>query len=319
MGGEIGVRSELGQGSEFWCRCRFEKASTEQGKHYVVSEELAGQRVLVVTERPMTATLVRELLQTFGLDAEACRHRCDVLPMISAAAAAGKPFAIAIFDEDLAESPSAPSLEQIRPSARAAGCRILRLCHHGDIPGDKSEDHLVFKPLRQSSLFDAVMTLLAPSATAERALRAKGPTKTPAPAPKISSARILVAEDNDINQVVTRTILSKAGYACDIVANGKEALEALKQKEYDIVLMDCQMPEMDGLEAARAYREFEKESPAAASRPTLPIIALTANALRGDRELCLDAGMTDYLSKPITPPRLIEKIEHWLADLAKSS
>ena len=124
-----------------------------------------------------------------------------------------------------------------------------------------------------------------------------------------------MAEDNDINQVVTTKVLAKAGFACDVVENGAQALEALSKSAYDLVLMDCQMPEMDGFEATRRFREHET-TVATASRP-LPIIALTANAMGGDRERCLDAGMTDYLSKPIDPFKLIDLIEQYL-DEARS-
>jgi CheY-like chemotaxis protein len=121
-----------------------------------------------------------------------------------------------------------------------------------------------------------------------------------------------VAEDNDINQIVTQQVLAKAGYSCDLVANGKEALAALAENDYDIVLMDCQMPEMDGLEATRLYRQQQQQEPASGSTRQVPIIALTANAMQGDRERCTDAGMTDYLSKPINPLKLIEKIQAYL-------
>ena len=124
------------------------------------------------------------------------------------------------------------------------------------------------------------------------------------------TARILVAEDNEINQIVTTQVLSKVGFTCDLVANGKEALAALQSKEYDLVLMDCQMPEMDGFEATRQYRTREVERVA---KP-VPIIALTANALRGDRERCLEAGMTDYLTKPIDPIKLIDLVQQYVAE-----
>jgi two-component system, sensor histidine kinase and response regulator len=124
-------------------------------------------------------------------------------------------------------------------------------------------------------------------------------------------ARILIAEDNEINQIVTTEVLSKVGFTCDVVANGKQALEALKAKSYDLMLMDCQMPEMDGFEATKRYRSQEQETGSQGLR-RLPIIALTANALSGDRERCLEAGMNDYLTKPIDPIKLIDLIHKYL-------
>jgi CheY-like chemotaxis protein len=123
-----------------------------------------------------------------------------------------------------------------------------------------------------------------------------------------------VAEDNEVNQIVTQQVLVKSGYQCHIVANGKQALEALEKESFDAVLMDCQMPVMDGFEATRILRQRERQKPS----PTgLPIIALTANALSGDRQRCLEAGMTDYITKPINPMALINLLEtHLQAELA---
>jgi CheY-like chemotaxis protein len=123
--------------------------------------------------------------------------------------------------------------------------------------------------------------------------------------------RILLAEDNEINQQVAVEILTQAGYACDVVADGRQAVESVRTTRYDLVLMDCQMPEMGGLEATHIIREFERTDPAAG--PGLPIVALTANALMGERERCLAAGMSDYLCKPFDPFKLIETIEAQLA------
>lgn len=127
--------------------------------------------------------------------------------------------------------------------------------------------------------------------------------------------KVLIAEDNETNQMLAQKTLSKAGFQCDIVTNGAEALRALESHEYNLVLMDCQMPEMDGFEASRRYRQREQQSGTA----PLPILALTANAMQGDRERCLEAGMTDYLSKPVNPVKLVDLIERLLDDLEKSS
>jgi signal transduction histidine kinase len=149
-----------------------------------------------------------------------------------------------------------------------------------------------------------------PGANSGSALK-QVPRLSEASPPAARPARILIAEDNEINQIVTTEVLSKVGFTCDVVANGKEALDALQAKSYDLILMDCQMPEMDGFEATRQYRVKEQ---AVGSQGTqrLPIIALTANALAGDRERCLDAGMSDYLTKPIDPIKLIDLIYKYL-------
>jgi CheY-like chemotaxis protein len=156
-----------------------------------------------------------------------------------------------------------------------------------------------------------ILTVVAPAAAAT----AKSLPAQPARHRAKLSGRILVAEDNDINQVVTKTVLTSAGYECDIVDNGRQALEALAQSSYDVVLMDLQMPEMDGFEATRQYRRRETAGEPR-GRP-LPIIALTASATSGDRQRCLDAGMTDYLSKPIEPLKLVDLIERHLIEAAE--
>jgi ammonium transporter, Amt family len=125
-----------------------------------------------------------------------------------------------------------------------------------------------------------------------------------------------VAEDNEINRLVANKVLSQAGYECDLVVNGREALSALGERQYDLVLMDCQMPDMDGFEATTEYRKREAVQTADHRHP-LPIIALTANALSGDRERCLAAGMTDYISKPFDPDKLIDLIERHLTEMCK--
>jgi len=162
------------------------------------------------------------------------------------------------------------------------------------------------KPISQSHLLDAILNVLAQRTTQQ--------TIQTQPCRKRSTARrrILIAEDNDINQVVTTKVLASAGYECEIAENGAQALEALSQGVFDLVLMDCQMPEMDGFEATRRFRQCEKAK-TVSSNP-VPVIALTANALAGDRERCLDAGMTDYISKPIDPTKLIDMIERYLEE-----
>jgi Amt family ammonium transporter len=127
-------------------------------------------------------------------------------------------------------------------------------------------------------------------------------------------ARILLAEDNEVNQDVAVQMLTKAGYQCDVVANGKQAVEALRSARYDAILMDCHMPEMDGLEATRSIRESEQRGEIAGPGK-IPIIALTANAMASDRQRCLEAGMSDYLSKPLNPMELVETIEACLRQL----
>jgi two-component system sensor histidine kinase/response regulator len=314
MGGEIGATSEFGKGSEFWFECTFPKAQTGHKADPASTLAISGRRVLVVADKPATATIMRELLQGFGLRVEVTRHACDVLPLLAGACQEGTPFALMLFDEDGYDHTQNELLTNIRSRIRNAGTAMVRLrSSWGEASkADEVGVALLSKPLKQSQLFDTVTRLLLPGATRQKMTTPASGVSPKENAKPHGKARILVAEDNDINQYVARQLLAKAGYGCDIVSNGKEALDALEQATYDIVLMDCQMPEMDGLEATKAYRERERRSQATKS---MPIIALTANAMNGDRERCLEAGMTDYLSKPIDPLKLIAKLETYLAEL----
>jgi CheY-like chemotaxis protein len=159
------------------------------------------------------------------------------------------------------------------------------------------------KPFRQNQLREAIEAILAgrrPAGIEEEKGDSVQATTPQSPKPHV---RILVAEDNPINQLVALKILEKLGYRADTVANGREAIEAMATIPYDIILMDCQMPEMDGFEATREMR---------VRNLVVPIIAMTANAMKGDRELCLAAGMNDYLSKPVKSSELASTLERWL-------
>ena len=230
-------------------------------------------------------------------------------------AACTAPFAAVIVDEDNSNLCAALLVKTMRMQALAAGSRVITLAPREPTTTNRQvlqyTDARLIKPLRQSQLYAAIRQTLEPArASADRPQRA-------APPRAARPARILVAEDNEINQIVTTQVLSKVGFTCDLVANGKEALAALTDKTYDLVLMDCQMPEMDGFAATRQYRSQESLRDPAPSR-RLPIIALTANAMAGDRERCLEAGMSDYLTKPIDPLKLIDLVQRHLDEAAQT-
>jgi CheY-like chemotaxis protein/HPt (histidine-containing phosphotransfer) domain-containing protein len=172
----------------------------------------------------------------------------------------------------------------------------------------------LIKPIRQSQLFDAVMKAIVQPTRAPAPAKAVAAVQEPAPK-RAKSAKILLAEDMDVNQFVATEILSRAGYGCDIVSTGREAVCAVASKKYDLVLMDLQMPEMSGLEASEAIRAAEAAS---GNGTRLPIIALTANAIKGDRERCLAAGMDSYLTKPLNPKLLIATLEAFVKDTPAS-
>ena len=312
MGGEIGVESEMGAGSRFWFSVRLPRQA-DVGP-VVVPASLEGARILVVDDNASNRLLLQALLRTWGAEPEMAANGGTALEKLQAAQACGQPYRIAILDMQMPEMDGAELGRRIRADACYSDLRLAMMTSLGQ-RGDARRfesigfDAYLTKPVRQSDLADTLALLLGqtPAAMLTRhALRERHHEAMRATTP--SGARILLAEDNVINQRVAVGILKKLGYGIDAVANGLEAIQALRSLPYDLALMDVQMPEMDGLEATRRIR-----NPASgALNPHIPIIAMTANAMRGDEEDCRAAGMDDYLAKPIAAETLREKLEKWL-------
>jgi two-component system sensor histidine kinase/response regulator len=310
MNGEIGVDSECGKGSNFWMQCRLPVAEPAAGGG--VASDLRHLRALLLTENEATAEVLSESLVAFGMEVDHADSGDAALNKLQRAVDDERAHGLVVVDEDCQHTSVAGFLKQLADQPCLVRTRTLLLCSSPATA--QRENKLLFtgcvrKPVSQSQLLDAILTVMADGS--RQTIRFRQPTKKRATAGR----RILIAEDNDINQIVTTKVLASAGYECDVAENGQAALHAMEQASYDLVLMDCQMPEMDGFEATRKYRERETAT-ATPARP-VPIIALTANAMGGDRERCLEAGMTDYLSKPIDPLKLIDLIEHYLEE-AKS-
>ena len=181
-----------------------------------------------------------------------------------------------------------------------------------DNPGEEEEtgvDAWLRKPLKQAPLFDCIATVLnrlEPDSEIVTSAGMTEDTSTRAMKPSIASTSILLAEDNRANQILAVMLINKLGYQVEVANNGREAVDAQRLDSYDLILMDCQMPDMDGFEAARQIREEET-----GSTRRVPIIAMTANAMQGDREKCLAAGMDDHITKPINPKQLKQILEQW--------
>jgi CheY-like chemotaxis protein len=268
-------------------------------------------RALLLTENEATAEVLSESLAAFGLEVDHADGSEAALNKLLRAVDDERGHGLVVVDEDCRLTSVAAFLKRLADQPCLSRTRTLLLCSS---PSPDNENKLlvdacVRKPVSQSQLLDAILTLMADGS--RETIRFRQPAKKRATAGR----RILIAEDNDINQIVTTKVLASVGYECDVAENGKAALDALAQADYDLILMDCQMPEMDGFEATRKYRE--REAATAVQDKPVPIIALTANAMGGDRERCLEAGMTDYLSKPIDPLKLIDLIEHYLEEAAK--
>ncbi|CAG0989096.1 two-component system, NarL family, sensor histidine kinase EvgS [Phycisphaerales bacterium] len=328
MGGTIGVESEPDRGSTFWFTVAFEAERRPPRASPRPRLDPRTLRVLAVDDNDIQREILREQIASWGLDAATAPDGERALELLATAARKDDPFRVAIVDSDMPVMDGFELAEAVKSRAEISGTVLMILL--------SVEEHIeperlramgfaghMTKPVRQSQLFDAIMNAIAVARQdPSPVMPDSGPSPHPAPEPSghAASARVLVAEDNEINQIVAREILTKSGYRCDIVPNGREAIDALEAGPYDLVLMDCQMPVMDGFEAARLIRADEARSAPAARH--IPIIALTANAMKGDRERCLEAGMDGYVSKPISPERLLEAIREALQrtkDLAVES
>jgi PAS domain S-box-containing protein len=330
MGGEIGLESKVGQGSTFWFTVRLGKAATRPESGGEISHtELAGVTLLVVDDNATNRFSVAYMASSWGMRVREASNGLEALKALKGAVAAGQPFDIAIVDMQMPKMDGEKLCKSILVDPRLARTRLIVMTSlsQRDIAERIRKagfgDYLI-KPVKESRLFDILVTALArparneiggrnsqipksrPPITSPSSSKTQSPTTVP---PEITVKRrnlkILVVEDNAINQKVVINQLKQLGYPADCVGNGQEALDILEKKEYDIVLMDCQMPVLDGYGATVVLRKRE-----GADRHTV-VIAMTANAMKGDRERCLAAGMDDYLSKPVDMMALGAALERW--------
>jgi PAS domain S-box-containing protein len=313
MGGEIGVTSEPGRGSTFWVTVRFE-AGTAPGAHRpeAAPEVLTGRRILVVDDNATNRTLLRYQARAWGLRSEEAADGPAALDRLRQAEARGELPDLAVLDMQMPGMDGVELARAIRAEPAWARVRLVLLTSLGRrvearLAADLGIAACLAKPIRGAVLRRRLAAALAgPSPAAGDGSRAEAP-----PPPGVGAARaggrILVAEDNAINQKVVVRLLGKRGLEADLVVNGREAVDAVRRTPYDLVLMDCQMPELDGYEATRVIRDLER-----GSGRHLPIVALTANAMKGDADLCRAAGMDDYLAKPIRPETLDAILARWL-------
>ncbi len=289
MGGRMWLESVAGRGATFFFTMRVEVMPAVARPFVSAAQSrLRGQRMLIVDDNATNRRILLALAQKWGLLAREVDGPAAALDLLRA----GERFDLAIIDGHMPGMDGPMLAKEIRKLPQAAAMPMLLLSSIGGYPA-KEEPGLfaacLTKPAKPSQLFDAIAKVFGgiEPAAAPVALAAT-------PAPEMHATRILLAEDNSVNQKVALHMLARMGYRADLAGNGLEVLEAVKRQEYDVILMDVQMPELDGLEATRQLR---REQPAGRRRPW--IIALTANAMEGDREVCLAAGMDDYLGKPM--------------------
>jgi signal transduction histidine kinase/CheY-like chemotaxis protein len=305
MGGEIGVESEKGSGSRFWFTALFREA---EGKRRAPQPpvSLAGTFVAVVDDNRTNRAILERYLKSWGLRERSFESGPEALQEMQIAARGDDGFDVAIVDMMMPGMDGRTVASEIRSDERLKELVVILLTSAGqsDVPVPGVDAELV-KPVRPSQLFDVLHTLLA-----ERSIHAERPGAAVTLGPPDSSRqrlRVLVVEDNAANLKVTVRIVERLGYRAEVAGNGVEAVSILQRVQYDAVLMDCQMPEMDGYEATRLIRAGET-----AGRH-VPIIAMTAAALAGDRERCLAAGMDDYISKPVKLHVVAALLERWIA------
>ena len=315
MGGAIGLESKTGMGSTFWFTAVFEKQPAGQSPEVAPLADLTGIRVLVVDDHAINRLLVMSLLKTWGCRFDEVADGKAALERMQEAVAGKDPYRIALLDMHMPGMDGAELGRRIKESPGTSDTLLIMMTSLGE-RGDIARlaaigfGGYLTKPLRQTQLRDCMAMVLGRVQMLRAATASDLVTRHTVSEARKRRTRILVAEDNATNQLVALKILEKLGYRADAVADGREALAALRDIPYDLVLMDCQMPEMDGFETTRSIRSANS----AVRNHTVTIIAMTAHAMQGDRERCLEAGMDDYLSKPVEPAQLAAVLERWLPD-----
>jgi signal transduction histidine kinase/CheY-like chemotaxis protein len=310
MGGAIGVESTPGRGSTFWFTVRLTKRPVPCAAAQSAPAALRGLRVLCVDDNAINRAILEAQLTAWGMHVECVADGPYALARLRAAHCDARPYALAILDHQMPEMDGMTLARAIYTDPVLRTTRLIMLSSLGQRLPEDAAQHTgiaayLTKPVRQSQLYDCITTVMG-SAVA----LSTGSPVTPPRRPEAQAqlrAKVLVAEDNMVNQKVAVRMLEKFGYQADVVANGREAIEALARLAYDCVLMDCQMPEMDGYEATVAIRQREMST-----ERHIPIIAMTANAMQGDREQCLAVGMDDYLSKPVKAEELLAILQKWV-------
>ena len=314
MGGEVGVTSEPGRGSTFFFTARLRRGE-HRSRRLEPAADLRGRRVLAVDDNPLALQTLAEMLRSMTFRVDEAASAADALERVQAADSAGDPYAIAFLDWRM------PGMDGIEAARRIAAMplsarprRVIVTAYGREEVFHEAEgaglDGVLVKPVSPSLLFDTTIRALAGEPKpAGREVAATAPPRPAGSPGRLRGARVLLVEDNELNQQVAMELLQAAEVQVDLATNGEEAVRRVQERPYGLVLMDLQMPVMDGFEATRRIRGL-------GGCETLPILAMTANAMAGDRERSLEAGMNDHVTKPIDPDALFAALLRWLPQAA---
>jgi signal transduction histidine kinase/DNA-binding response OmpR family regulator len=303
MGGRLWVESELGQGSTFHFTVVFGLGSEQPGAARMRPEAHVGLRVLVVDDNKINRIILRDMLRNWEMVPSVAAGGAEALEMFQIASAAGGQFQLVLLDLMMPGMDGLEVADRIRERFGDGAPPILLLSSAGQSPNAAGLAQLgggrsLTKPVKQSELLEAITCIFGTAA------RGGGDAVAESRPAEVQPMKILLAEDGQVNQLVATKLLEERGHSVVVANNGRQALRALEDEGFDAVLMDVQMPEMDGYEATGAIREMEQ-----VTGEHLPVIAMTANAMKGDREKCLAAGMDDYVAKPVRSAELFAALE----------
>ena len=315
MGGRLGLISAPGEGSTFWFEVSLGRGEISGPASRPESpSNIAGKRAVIVDDNATNRRILRQQLASWGIESAEAVDAEDAVKVIAAAARAGELFDLGIVDLNMPGIDGMELAQILKSQPATEPMTLFLLSSSGERLG-AAESHLrgfaacLTKPVRSSELFDCLISNLRPDKTPPVEQTGHQAAEPRPPAEPGPAGMILLVEDNKMNQLVGSKALTRLGYAFDIANNGREALYAVTKKHYDAVLMDCQMPEMDGYEATAAIRRIEEASGAR----RLPIIAMTAAAMEGDRDTCIAAGMDDYVTKPVRLEAIADALGRWLS------
>ncbi len=318
MGGDIGVESREGKGSLFWFTAVFKKQPQKE-KPMVAGEDIKGTRVLIVDDNETNRLLLKEQLTSWECRQQEVSDGTEALEVLRCAVVDKTPFEIAVIDMQMPGMDGETLGQKIKSDPDLKHTKLVMMTSVGKRGDARRFKEIGFtayltKPVKQSQFYNCLSMISGLQKEISEDRSSVIVTRHSIAEYQKQRVRLLLAEDNEINQKVALGIFKNFGYRTDVVSNGKDAVRAMEKTHYDMVFMDCQMPEMDGYAATGEIRSFQSK----VLDHNVPIIAMTAHAMKGDREKCLAAGMDDYISKPIHPEKLLEVIEKWLDGPKKS-